>query len=345
MPVDCRDVRRHAAQAADRRKEESVRGKVLWVTVVATLLIGAVVAGWMIRLRTRPDAAALLELLPPGAELYAVVDLEGLQSNPFIRRLVSDSSEKPPEAEYAQFLRDSGFRYQDHLKQLAFARVGPEWMGVARVEADQPRIAAYLASEAAVTYQVEGLTTYVFGTERAFRVVFLDEHRVAFTVGSDPEHLRRLVERALRGSGDSGPAGQGGDPRSLPGESELWVYATLDRFLQGNPEPAQFGTFQLGREWLQGSKTLSLRVESSPIQVEVHLEGRCDSAASAERIANWAKVVLAALKAPPSPQIQPTGPDYAPLLRAVSVSQVRESVLLEWRWDPSMLALLERDSR
>jgi hypothetical protein len=55
--------------------------------------------------------------------------------------------------------------------------------------------------------------------------------------------------------------------------------------------------------------------------------------------------MLVILKAPPSPQIQSSGPDYTPLLRAVSVRQERESVFLEWRWDPSMLALLNRDSR
>jgi hypothetical protein len=324
-----------------------MRSRIVWLVGIATLLIGAVVAGWVVTLRLQPDAAALLELLPPGAELYGVVDLEGLQSNPAIRKLLSDSSGNPAETGYDQFLRDSGFRYQNDLKQLAVAKLGRDWVGVAHVEADQPRIISYMESEGAAKFQMDGLTAYAFGTERAFRVVFLDDQRVAFTVGGEPDRLRQVVERSMKGSADSAAVElrRSGDPQSLPGDSELWVFGRLDQLFESDPKAVQLGVFQLGREWLQGSKTAHLRVESGPIQLEIQLEDRCDSVATAERIASWAKAMLVILKAPPSPQIQSSGPDYTPLLRAVSVRQERESVFLEWRWDPSMLALLNRDSR
>ena len=323
-----------------------MRGKILWATAIATLVIGAVVAGWVVTLRSQP-AAGLLELLPPGAELYGVVDLEGLQSNPAIRKLLSDSSGNPAETGYDQFLRDSGFRYQDDLKQLAVAKLGADWVGVARVEADQARIISYIESEGAVKSQMQGLTAYSFGAERPFRLVFLDDELVAFAVGGEPDRLRQVVERSIQRSGDSAAAElrRSENPQSLPSDSELWVFGRLDRLFESDPEAVELGAFQLGREWLQGSKTASLRVESGPIQLEIQLEDRCDSVATAERIASWAKAMLVILKAPPSPQIQSSGPDYTPLLRAVSVRQERESVFLEWRWDPSMLALLNRSSR
>ena len=324
-----------------------MRGKIVWVAGIATLLIGALVAGWVVTLRLQAEAAAFLELLPPGAELYGVVDLEGLQSNPAIRKLLSNSGEDSEGNEYQRFLRDSGFRYQDDLRQLAVAKLGPDWVGVARVEADQLRIISYIESRGAVKLPMEGLTAYAFGTERPFRLVFLDDQRVAFTVGGEPDLLRHLVERSTQTPANSAAVElrRTGDPQNLPGESELWVFGRLDQLLEGDPEAVQLGVFQLGREWLQGSKAAYLRVESGPIQLDMQLEDRCDSEATAERIASWAKAMLLILKAPPSSQIQSSGPDYTPLLRAVSVRQERESVFLEWSWDASMLALLNRDSR
>jgi hypothetical protein len=84
----------------------------LW-KILALLLAGAAVAVWMIRLRPPQNARALLALLPPDAEAYAVMDLQVLQSNPrpsrrttnnswtrpaSVTRIISGSSPRPSSA-------------------------------------------------------------------------------------------------------------------------------------------------------------------------------------------------------------------------------------------------------
>lgn len=320
-----------------------MRTKNLWLVIVVAVAAVGVVA-WLVWQRSALQAMALLELLPPGAEFYAVADVQGLQSNPALRKLLSDPPVLSLEEEYKQFLQGTGFRYQDHLQQLAVAKLGTDWVGAARVELDRARVAAYLESQGASRSQEAGQTVYAFGSARPFRLVFLEDQLVAFTAGADSSHLRQVLEQHSKNGADSGASElrRSGELELLPAGSELRVWGRLDRLLEETPSGPSIGPFQLGRELLQGSRTLYLSVESGPLTLEMRAEDRCDSAASAERIARWVEAILTVLRTPAPLQSPAQRRNWTPLWAALRVRQAGESVFLNWRWNPSMLAVLEQ---
>jgi hypothetical protein len=85
---------------------------------------------------------------------------------------------------------------------------------------------------------------------------------------------------------------------------------------------------------------LSVSVQSSPLALDVLAEDRCDSAASAERMARWLQVALGILRASSQDASAQNGADYATILEAVSIHQEGEAVYLRWRADAAMLAKL-----
>ena len=128
-----------------------------------------------------------------------------------------------------------------------------------------------------------------------------------------------------------------------PAGSGLWFVGRMDRLLAANPAGPGVGPFQFGKDWWEGSKLVIASVISSPLRLDIHLENQCESAATAERMANAFKAVLAILRA--VPEGDSNSPNYALLLAAVAIRQSGESVLFDWHWDPKMLALLTGDSR
>src|SRR5690349_4227116 len=108
-----------------------------WVALAGVIVVGATIVLWSVRPRPQRDAGALFELLPADADVYAIADLAILQSNPVIKKLLADPADASPAADYQNLLRESGFHYQDDLKQLAVAKLGEDWVGVAVVSVDR----------------------------------------------------------------------------------------------------------------------------------------------------------------------------------------------------------------
>lgn len=319
-----------------------MRGSKRWVAVIALIASGALVAGWVVAVHSRPDARTLLDLLPPDADAYVVLDLEALQSNPVVKKLLADPPDITSTEEYQRLLRDSGFHYQDDLKQLAAAKLGEDWAGAAVVNVDRERLVSYLESQGAVKSQQGAQTVYAFGSVRPFRLTFLDDQLVAFTIGADPALLAGMWNR--QSNSGSGSATEDlrreGHTESAPSEAGLWIFARMDRLLHAHPEGAQIGPFQFGQEWMAGSRTAVAYVNSSALHLELHAEDRCDTAASAGRIASAFQTVLAVLRAVPSKQESSGGSDYTPLLATLTMHQAGASVLLDWHLTPGMLMTL-----
>jgi hypothetical protein len=318
-----------------------------WVAVIALLGVAAFVAGWFVALRSRSSSGSLLELLPPDADAYALLDLEALQSNPFVRRLLADPPDFSPAAEYQQMLRQTGFHYQNDLKQLAAAKFGEDWVGAAVVNVDRARLVGYLESQGAVISQQDGRVVYSFGAMHPFRLAFLSDRSVAFAVGADPALLGGVLQRSAHPGGESGA-------RDLERRGDLFpfltnasfltsglaIFARMDRLLDANPAGVRIGPFQFGKEWLQGSKMMAGSVNSGPLSLDIHLDDQCEDAASAARIANSFKAVLAILRAVPSRQGSSSKSDLATLLTVLSIRPEGNSVLVDWRATPGMLVEL-----
>ena len=313
-----------------------------WVAVIVLLAAGALVAGWVVALRSQPDRRALLALLPPGADAYVLLDLAALQSNPFVKSLLADPPDFSPTVEYQQLLRQTGFRYQDDLKQLAAARLGDNWVGAATVDLDRARFIGYLESQGAVQSSQGGHVAYSFGSVRPFRLAFLDDQLVGFSIGPDPSLLAGVLDRSAQRASENAAEDlrRGGDFNTFLSARGLTIFARIDRLLETHPEGARVGAFQFGKEWLEGSKTMVAQVDSSPLTLGIHLDDRCDNAASATRIAGGFQTVLAILRAVPSGEASSQDRDRAVLLSALSIRQQGASVLLDWSANAGMLVAL-----
>ncbi len=294
-----------------------------------------------------PSKLALLRILPPAADLYALADLESLQRNPAVRRLLSDPTEIPAELsveeDYRRFVEGSGFRYQDGLRQLAVAKVGSNWVGTARIAVDRARILQYLEDESSEKTEVQGQTVFVFGQVRPLRLALPERDLAIFTIGEDNTLITKSLQQHSEGSGDSAASelAQAGDLTRISQGAALWIVVRTERLLNQSVTEQEAGPFRIGGPLLRGSQTLYLTVQSRLTQLEFQVENRCVDEASAERFARMAQSLLVLLRAVPLEEPDAVQGKLAALLRDIAVQRVAESVLLQWQWDAETLRVLE----
>ncbi|MBI3895685.1 MAG: hypothetical protein HY313_07110 [Acidobacteria bacterium] len=325
--------------------ETPPKNKRIWGIAIGAILIGIVALALFFFFRPGSSAAALLRYLPPGADLYVLADLEALQSNLAVRKLLADSPTFARGEEYEQFVQGTGFRYQQDLKQLVVAKIGPDWLGAARVQLDQAKMVQHLKSQGGEAIQEEGLTIYRYGQIRPFRLVFLQDDLAVFTVGSDADPIRQMVKR-FRGQLDDSASiemEQANSSGHFSGGGQLQVFGRMDRWLiSPNPEP-RIQVLELAKIFLKGSKRLYGTVKSGLTSLDFHVEAECDSPADAERIAQTSQIFLKMLVAAPPSQ---TADQMLPaLLSGIAVRSEQASVYFEWRWDRETLSLLEQNSQ
>ena len=275
-----------------------MKSRKVLVICIAVVLLGAATLGLFLWIRSTQRGLALFRFLPPQAELYGMADLEALQTNPGVRRFLSDPPTFSVEEDYKRFVEATGFRYQDDLWQLALAKLGSNWVGSARVRLDRPRILRYVESQGAETSEERGQTVFAIGRLRPFRLALLERDLAVFSIGEDATLIRQALQRHSGEISDSGVAEleRVNKESRLPRGSALWLVGRMDRLLnQGQWQPG-FGPFLLGNHLLQGSKTLYASVQSRLTRLEFQVENRCQDAATAERIARAVQSLLALLQ-------------------------------------------------
>lgn len=327
--------------------EAAPKQKKIWVIVLGALLLGSMAVGLFFLFKPGRSAAALLRLLPPDADLYVVADLEALQSNLAVKKWLADPPAFARDEEYEQFVKGTGFRYQQDLKQLALAKVGPYWLGAALVKLDRAKVAQHLESQGGEKIQEEGLTVYRFGQIRPFRLVLLPDDLAVFTVGSDADPIRQMVRRYKGQLADSGGTEmeQANALGHLSEGGELQVLGRMDRWLDSSNSDPQLRTLDLAKGFLKGSKRLYGSVDSGLTSLDFRVEAECNSVADAERIVQTFQFFLKLLAAAPQSGSQAMDQKLPALLAGVSIHQMQGSVLFEWRWDRETLRLLEQKSK
>ncbi|MBI4463598.1 MAG: hypothetical protein HY647_02735 [Acidobacteria bacterium] len=322
-------------------------GKKFWGgALLALLLIAGGVWLWLWQRQVRWDLN-LLAHLPPKADLYVAADLQSLQSNVAVRRYLADSPEFSREPEYESFVQATGFRYQDHLKQLALAKFGPDWMGVARLLLDPTKVQQYTESQSGRKYSEQGRTVYVFGTARPFRLALLENDFALFTVGGDEQRMRQALQMYPEPSSPSGASEleQSDDLSHIRQSSSLWAVGRMEKLLDQGNGGQRWGTWEMGRSVLQGSKTLYISAQSTSLQLQFQIENYCNSPASAERITSFLQAVLNILRAKPSSASSENQTNLAAFLADLSVRQAEESVFIEWQWDENVWRWLRGQSQ
>ncbi len=99
--------------------------------------------------RENPARAEVLDYMPAGASAVFFADLADLRASAFLKELFAWAPRTQIDAEYAQFLRETGFDYERDLDRLAIAmeKHGQEvtLIAVADGRFDRKKIAAYAA--------------------------------------------------------------------------------------------------------------------------------------------------------------------------------------------------------
>jgi len=331
------------------------------IALSAVLLAGAALALVLWRL-SADSATALLRVLPPQADLYALVDFVSLQRNPAVRRFLADPPELAMAQDYRGFIESSGFRYQNDLRQLALARVGSNYVGAARIAVDRSRMLQFLETERTETSEgtegtestegtertekteVLGNTVFTFGRVRPFRLALPQPDLAVFTIGEDNSLIEQALARlADTPNGDSAAtdlAAAGELSRLSQGNALALVMRTERMFNQGSVEP-EAGTFRFGGPLLRGSKAVYITVESRLTQLDFQVENLCEDDAAAQRSARMIQSLLVLLRAAPLEDEDPSQGKLAVLLQDIAVQQVSDSVLMQWQWDAETFRRLE----
>ena len=333
-----------------------------WIIALSgILLVGAALALVLWR-RSAESGLALLRVLPPQADLYALVDFASLQRNPAVRRFLSDPPKFSLADDYRRFVEASGFRYQDGLRQLALARVGSNYVGAARIAVDRSRMLQYLETENSEgtegtetnegterterteKSEVLGYTVFTFGRLRPFRLALPEPDLAVFTIGEDNTLIEKTLALLSSGSQSDSAASElaaaGELPRLSRGNAFALVVRTERILNQGSVQPDS-GPFRFGGPLLRGSKALYVTVKSGLTQLDFQVENLCEDEAAAERFARTIQSLLVLLRAAPVEESDPMQGKLAVLLQDIAVQQVSDSVLMQWKWDAETFRRLE----
>ncbi len=71
--------------------------------------------------RNRPARGEVLSLMPPEASSVLFADLSELRQAPFIAQLYAWAPKPQADADYAQFVKETGFDYERDLDRMAIA--------------------------------------------------------------------------------------------------------------------------------------------------------------------------------------------------------------------------------
>lgn len=205
--------------------------------VLAVLIIAAaVVIAVQLRRHAPPEAARLL----PSADAFVYADFSWLHKItsaplPAVSR----------DAEYEQFVRETGFEFERDLESVALAVHYPaEWPGGGTAGSapeprfsevfvgkfDGQRLAGYLKHTASSVQNYDSVDIYTIPMEnRMFRVAVLSVDSVAASNNDDPGVIRGMVDRSRRlASPFGGPALLRRYYKHLPLATPVWGVARVE---------------------------------------------------------------------------------------------------------------------
>jgi hypothetical protein len=135
--------------------------------------------------------AEILALMPGDASAVVFVDLAELRKSPFFLQLYKWAPRPEADAEYAEFLRNTGFDYERDLNRLALAveKRGQQsaLFAIADGKFERQKIAAY-ATKAGTLEKHEGrdiFSVLLSGSTRRISFTFLRNDRLAITDDAD----------------------------------------------------------------------------------------------------------------------------------------------------------------
>src|SRR5690349_21373276 len=270
-----------------------------------------------------------LALMPTDASSVLFVEFSELRQAPFVAQLYAWAPKPQADADYAQFVKETGFDYERDLDRMAIAVVkhgqDSSLFAILDGKLDRQKISAYALKDGSSTI-VGGRETFsvpISGTARKISFAFLTNDRIAVTNDSD---LTALL-----------------GPKSRPGDVSEWrarferlagspvfavfrqdaaVGTTLAAQAPGGLRSPQLSTLLDQLQWI----TLAGKPESNLLRVVA--EGECTAEATARQLVDVVNgVVILAEGGLNDPkvrqQLDPAMRDaYLALLKSADVSKI-----------------------
>ena len=165
------------------------------------------VAGLFLARRFSTDAderQQLLQLVPTESTAVIFLDLDQFRNSPFLAKLYSWAPLSGEDAEYAQFVRDTGFSYERDLKKLVVAisnnGATTNLLAIADGKFDRKRIEAFLNHGGQPAQQGRWKVFHLNAAshDKPLSLSFLSDDRIAI---SDSENLPATLASATVQSG------------------------------------------------------------------------------------------------------------------------------------------------
>lgn len=262
--------------------------KQAWIglAVLAAFLSAAVYFGY--RKWGVPNGSArseTLALMPADASAVLFADLSELRQAPFFAQLYAWAPKPQVDADYAQFVKDSGFDYEPDLDRMAIAveKRGQDSILFAILDGkfDRQKISAYALKDgsAVKTGMREIFSVPVSGTAKKISFAFLKNDRIALTNDSDlgtfldakkkPEDMAEWRARFER---------LGGSPLFAVIRQDAAVGSALAAQAPGGLRSPQLSTLLDQLKWI----TLAGKPENDRLRVVA--DGECAAEATARQL-------------------------------------------------------------
>jgi hypothetical protein len=260
------------------------------VIVVLCLVVVVLAAAGYFFLHRRPAATdsmpgtapTILSLLPPQAPYVVYTDVAALRSSAFLNRLIALIPTPNEDPEYLEFVRSTGFDYTRDLDRVAIAISPttplPTVLTFAEGRFDQQKIIAY-ALRTGRAIERDGFTTeYVLPSSVSggeISVQFITPNR---------------IELISRPQGNSAPTTNGANTAGADMTQRINRVAGSPLFavvrMDAVPKDAVIGSFRIDAITgsMQGVKWLTLSASPKEQNLNVALQGECESSLQATQL-------------------------------------------------------------
>jgi len=322
----------------------------LWTTIV--LIAGSLVvfdAYRRLRDSGSPSRAAVLSIIPAEATAVVFADLTELRRAPFAAEFYNWIPKTQVDADYAQFLRETGFDYERDLDRVAIVFVRTEkeskLLAVAEGRFDRNKIEAY-AARSGTRVTRGGLDIFSVPAGDAghtISLVFLSKDKIAVTDAADiVPFLAPVPNNADTGNWRERFTRVAGSPVFAVIRQDSEAASALASRAPGGFQSPQLSALLEQLQWI----TLAAKPQDDSLRVVA--EGECASEQTTRQLADFLNGVLvmaqAGLNGPKTrQQLDPRIRDaYLELVKGTDVSRLdrgeSKSVRVVFDVTPKMLA-------
>ena len=231
---------------------------------------------------------SLLRALPADATLVIYADIAELRQGELLKDLGSLSSKVAPDADYKQFVSETGFNYEKDLDRFAIAvenrGATRNLFSLADGNFERNKIEAYLRKNGSVEKKNEIAVFHVAASEsgRTISVAILSDHRIALYDGVD---MNAELESARRSAGHSEWTERfsrlAGTPLFALVRQDAAIGALLNNQAPGGMRSPQLGALLDQLLWV------SIAGRPNGREFRIVLEGECPNEATMRQLSDF----------------------------------------------------------